>query len=113
MTPRLLVSTILVCCLASSVASAAVFDGKVKDVGKRNVVLAVGVESMTFEINNATMITVNGKEARLEDLVTGQTAKINATKVDDGWIAKSVAARLAPLAPPGAADPGRKSGTTR
>jgi hypothetical protein len=92
---RPLVATLLLACLGFAVPAFAAqkYAGHIHSVTESQLVLKVGTELMTFEINKDATITLNGKPAKVTDLKGDDEATLEAEKGDDAVLkAMSIAA---------------------
>jgi nitrous oxidase accessory protein NosD len=78
-----------------AVATADDFNGKVSTAAEGKLVVLVGEDQHTFMVNDKTKITLDGKEAKFEDIKAGQTVKVTATKEGEKWTASAIDARSA------------------
>jgi hypothetical protein len=69
------------------------FAGKVTSAADGKLVMTAGADQHTFVVNDKTKITVDEKEAKLEDLKAGQEVKVTATKQGEQWIASAISCR--------------------
>lgn len=67
-------------------------EGSVVSTAPEQLVLAVEMGQYTLVVNPNTAITLDGKEAALESIAPGYTAKVTADKQGHQWIAKTIAA---------------------
>ncbi len=88
--------TIAVALLVPTAAEAAQeFNGKVVSSGDGKLVMMVGEVQQEFVVNAETKITLEGKPARLADLMAGHVARVAAELNGDQYIASAVDARSA------------------
>jgi nitrous oxidase accessory protein NosD len=76
-----------------AVASAESFDGKVTSADDGKLVVMVGEDQQTFVVNDETKITLDGEEAKFEDIKAGHTVKVTATQEGETWTASMIDAR--------------------
>lgn len=68
------------------------YSGKIESVGDKTLVLTVGTKRHQFDVGEECTLTLDGEEAKLRDLKTGQTAKITAKKDGEKMTATKVVA---------------------
>jgi hypothetical protein len=82
---RQIVVPLLLACLGFAVPAFAAqkYAGSIHSVTESQLVLKVGTELMTFQINKDATITLNGKPAKVTDLKGDDEATLRAEKGDD------------------------------
>jgi hypothetical protein len=90
-----LVLALLLLFAIPTIATADDFTGKVTSAGEGKLVVMAGEDQLTFVVNDATKITVDGKEGKLADVKAGHSVKVSATKEGENWIASSINCRAA------------------
>lgn len=70
--------------VAAAPAFAAEQAGTIRRAGDTQLVVQVGTESVTYQVNGQTTVTLNGKEAEIGDLKAGDSATVEYSESDDG-----------------------------
>jgi hypothetical protein len=68
------------------------FEGRIKNVRGNDIVVATIVDSITFQVGQATSITINGRPAQIAHLKRGDNVKVSAQQSDRGLLAMQIAA---------------------